>query len=174
MAISHTDHDHPNTPAARAACRKAMGATGAPGKTSAERALAEAAGIVKKSAKLTVVPRTRGDGGVVKGLKASKSPAGKFIRMQADIPADCPMPLHYAITAAWEKGWDVIEGYKLKVDENRILISGDIAQVSVVWNPVGGCAVFVRKMNSSVTHRADSAQAAIGIAAGDDEWPWVN
>lgn len=169
MAISHADHDHPNTPAARAACRKAMGATGAP--VGAVRKLAEQAGIVKP-AKMTVVPRKRGDGGVVKGMKDAGPE--RFLRVPSDIPVDCPAPLHFAITRAWENGWDVIEGYKLNDMENRILIAGTIAQVSVVWNAAGFSAIFIRRLDSSVTHRADSAQAAMGLAAGDDDWSWKN
>ena len=198
MAISHKDHDHPNTPAARAKCRK----EGTPGPQigtnlgRVERAYAEQAGLVKHDAKTcqvhlcptcfpqpaqsTVVPRKRHDGGVVKGLKESapvkvmKAPAGKPIKGPADVPVDCPAPLHYAIKAAWSRGWGVIEGYKLKDDENRILIGGTVAQVSIVWTAEGRTGVFVRKLSSSITHRADSAQAAIGLASGDDEWPWTN
>lgn len=47
--ISHTDHDHPNTPAARSACRKRMNAGKSPMDASAERAL----GDVKKVTPLT-------------------------------------------------------------------------------------------------------------------------
>jgi hypothetical protein len=133
-----------------------------------------------KPTKMTVVPRKRGDGGVVRGMKDAapkrvmKTPAGGMIRTPADIPADCPQALHYAITAAWDKGWEVVEGYKLNEAEDRVLIGGKVAQVSVVWTATGRTAIFVRRLNSSVTHRADSAQAAIGLASGDDEWPWSN
>jgi hypothetical protein len=133
-----------------------------------------------KPAQVTVVPRKRGDGGVIRGMKDAapkrviKTPAGGMIRTPADIPADCPQALHYAITAAWDKGWEVVEGYKLKEDENRILIGGKIAQVSVVWTAAGRTSIFVRRLNSSITHRADSAQVAIWLASGEDEWPWPN
>lgn len=168
MPISHADHDHPNTPAARAACRKAMGSII---KGTTHETVENVEGD-RKPIKMTMVPRKRGDGGVVKGMKAAGPE--RFLRTSADIPVDCPQPLHYAITRAWANGWDVVEGYKLNDMENRILIAGTIAQVSIVWNAAGFSAIFIRRLDSSVTHRADSAQAAMGLASGDDDWPWKN
>jgi hypothetical protein len=217
MAISHKDHNHPNTPAARAACRKiraAMeaGTAFAPAFTrdpSAERALAEAAGIINKAniarvitaedearladqlvegvhprraAKLAVVPRTRGDGGVVKGMIAAQ-PVVKARRVKAydrpirsngDLPMDIPVDLVRTIESAWGKGWDVVEGMPLNGDETRILIGGELAQVSLVFNGAGGSGVFVRSLTSSITHRVDSGPQAMALASGDEEWPWVS
>lgn len=159
MAISHADHDHPNTPAARAACRKAMN------RGTTHETVENVTGD-RKPAKMTVVPRRKGDGGVVKGMKAAG--LERFLKVPSDIPVDCPQPLHFAITRAWENGWDVIEGYKLNDMENRILIAGTVAQVSIVWNAAGFFGVFTRRLDSSITRRADSVQAAMAIAAGDD------
>jgi hypothetical protein len=175
MAISHANHDHPNTPAARAACRKRMAAGSSPRDEATERALAF--DPFAKSPQMTVVPRRRGDGGVVQGMKAArpqKRAEERFIRTDADVPADLPRPLLYAIKAAWRRGWDVIDGYPLNDAERRILVGGVVAQVSLVWNAGGDSGVFVRKLTSSVTHRCDSAQQAVWIASGEDDWPWAN
>jgi hypothetical protein len=78
------------------------------------------------------------------------------------------------IARAWEKGWSVIQGERLKDDESRILIGGNGVQVSLVWNAEGRSGVFVRSASSSITHRADSGPQAIALAAGEEEWPWTN
>jgi hypothetical protein len=184
MTISHTGHDHPATPAARAACRKQMAngdtpLTGNPIPSTID-------GVVGKAlrpAKLTVVPRRRGDGGVVKGMqtgdlgvvKGTKVKAyEKAIRTTGDLPADIPANLVRTIKRAWERGWAVVEGMPLNDNETRILIGGDIAQVSLVFNAAGGSGVFVRSLTSSITHRVDYGSQALALASGEDEWPWMN
>jgi hypothetical protein len=134
----------------------------------------EAAVLVGKSQggpKIVVVPRRRGDGGVVKGMKAAREVQ---IRTSADLPSDIPSGHVLTIARAWEKGWSVIQGERLKDDESRILIGGNGVQVSLVWNAEGRSGVFVRSSSSSITHRADSGPQAIALAAGEEEWPWTN
>lgn len=176
MPISHADHGHPNTPAARAACRKAMAKTGTP---------VEAAVLIGKSQggpKIVVVPRRRGDGGVVKGMiaaqpviKGTKVKAYEtLIRTAGDLPADIPANLVRTIEAAWAADLPVIRGARLNDTETRILIGGSVAQVSLVFNAGGDSGVFVRSLTSSITRRVDSGPMALALASGEDEWPWVS
>lgn len=171
MAISHADHNHPNTPAARAACRKAL--NGRPDANATVTAAVENHRANKTAAKLTVVPRRRGDGGVVKGLKAADPRGEVRILTAGDLPSDIPSAHVLTIARAWEKGWTVILGERLKEDQTRILIGGDMVQVSLVWNAEGRSGVFVRAASSSITHRVDSGPQAIALACGEEEWPWV-
>lgn len=179
MAISHADHDHPNTPAARAACRKAMAINAEGGLSAVQARLVD--GAVTKAAKVTVVPRTRGDGGVVKGMiaaqpvvKGTKVKAYETpIRTAGDLPADIPPHLVRTIEAAWEAGLPVVKGMRLNDAETRILIGGKLAQVALVFNGAANSGVFVRSLTSSVTHRVDSGPQALALASGDEDWPWV-
>jgi hypothetical protein len=176
MAINHADHDHPNTPAARAKCRKRMGNGQAPLNASAERTLAEAAGIVKKATQMTVVPRKRGDGGVVRGMKAAgpgnlKKP-GTHLRTIGDLP-DVPRMLAYGARLGWAADWDVIVGEPFNDTEARITIKGDQADIAMVWRPSmpdGVWGVFIRNWNSSKTYRVSSVQEAFDAAATQDAW----
>lgn len=167
MAISHKDHQHPNTPAARAACRKAMGPQSVePG---AVRKLAEQAGIVKP-AKLTVVPRRKGDGGVVKGMKNVKR-TNTHLKAEHDL-ADVPKILAYGIRLAWAADLDVTVGERFNDAEKRVLIHADRAEIALVWresNPNGVHAIFVRNWDSSVTFKVDSIQHALEVSAHDSE-----
>ena len=171
MAISHKDHNHPNTPAARAKCRKAMEKTGAPVKVSAERVLAEGAGLVKP-AKMTVVPRRRGDRGVVQGLKDAKRP-NTLIKDISDL-ADVPHILAYGIRMAWALDLDVKVGTPFNDAEKRVVVQADKAEIAFVWrvaNPNGMHAVFVRNWDSSKTFKVASVQQAFEVSAHDaDCW----
>lgn len=180
MAISHAGHDHPNTTAARTKCRKEMQKAGVVPTPSAERVLAEAAGIVKPARIVKVEPMGRGSGryrktgdqGVVKAtrVKAYDRP----IRTAGDLPTDIPANLVSTISTAWDLGYAVVEGMRLNDAETRILIAGEVAQVSIVFNAGGDSGVFVRSFTSSVTHRVDSGPQALALASGDDDWPWMN
>lgn len=125
-----------------------------------------------RPAQMTVVPRKRGDGGVVKGMKAAGPE--KRIETSAHIPSDLPKDHVLTIARAWERGWTVVEGYQLNDAERRILIGGDLAQVSLVWNAEGRSGVFVRSTTSSISHRVDSGPAALALASGDQDWEWMN
>lgn len=167
MAISHADHNHPNTPAARAACRKRMAAGQSPRDESAERALA---GV--KPAKMTVVPRKRGDGGVVKGLKesATKRP-NTHLRTIGDL-ADVPAMLAYGVRLAWAADLDVIVGDKFNDTEARIVIKADRGEIALTWRvatPNGIHAIWVRNYDSSRQFKVDSVQHALEVCAHDSE-----
>jgi hypothetical protein len=162
MAMSHADHDHPNTPGARAACRRRMILAGSP---------AEPAAGVVKPAQMTVVPRKRGDGGVVRGLKATEPQASnrrlkvsgwqlKSIGDLADVPATLAAP----IREAWKRGWVVQVGDRFNEAERRIVITAPGGEVSLVWSEDGRTGVFFRPGNSSVTSRKDGWARAFELA----------
>lgn len=251
MAISHADHNHPNTPAARAACRKRIGNGQSPldasaeralgtVKVSAERALAESAGLVKpvrvaespamvqylrhwalgepvtktpstgvvrsafrkgyvvdnpngsgepmvtdlgksvaglvKPAKVTVVPRKRGDGGVVKGMKAAAPKntkrANSLIKNESDM-ADVPHALAHGIREAWARDLDVRVGDRFRDDEARIVIQNEVGEIALVWkvtNPHGVHAIFVRNFDSSRTFKVNSVRQAFEVTETWDAW----
>lgn len=178
MAISHADHSHPNTPAARARCRKELGLST---KTvtvnlTPERKLAEQAGIVKP-AQMAVVPRKRGDGGVVKGTKAAAPKNVKrknaLIRHIHDL-ADMPKILAYGVKLAWAADLEVRVGDRFREDEARVVINADKGEIALVWkdkNLHGLTAIWVRNWDSSVQYKVDSVQYALEICAHDsDAW----
>lgn len=158
MAISHADHDHANTPAARAACRKAM------------------AGTVK-APQMTVVPRKRGDGGVVRGMQATKPHAGAgnlkrpgtHLRNIGDLP-DVPRMLAYCAKLAWHEGWDVVVGHPFNDSEANIKIMGPKAEITCIWRHTlkdGIWALHLRRPGSPTgCGAASSALEAIEMAAG--------
>lgn len=166
MAISHKDHNHPNTPAARAACRKAIaGGGGDPRVTRIESD--------GSSARMTVVPRRRGDGGVVKATKAAdprnvKRP-GTHLRNIGDLP-DVPAMLAYCARLAWAEGWEVTTGHKFNEDEATILIHGPKAEITAIWRvsqPNGIWALHLRRPRMPKgCGKANSAVEAIEMAAG--------
>jgi hypothetical protein len=167
MAISHKDHNHPNTPAARAACRKALNEGNEVATTSGT--------FVGKPATMTVVPRKRGDGGVVKGMKAAAPKNVKrtntHIKAEHDL-ADMPRILAYGVRLAWAADLDVTVGERFNEAEKRILIHADRAEIALVWresNPNGVNAIFVRNWDSSVTFKVDSIQHALEVSAHDSE-----
>lgn len=160
MAISHADHDHPNTPAARAKCRAAMAKDGAPVKTSAERALAESAGVVKRKPKADT--------------KALKRPNSR-IKGIGDL-TDVPPILAYAVRLAWaDEVLTVTAGDPFTHDQKNILITGPAAQINLMWrvsNPHGIAKMRVRPIDSSVcAGDVDSAQQAVDVAAGREPIP---
>lgn len=170
MAISHADHDHPNTPAARAKCRRAMDNTHTP-YVNPMRELAEQAGVVKP-AKVTVVPRKRGDGGVVKGMQAAAprrlKVSGTLIKAIGDL-ADVPAALAVHVRRAWALDWTVQVGHPFNDDERRIVITGPKAEIALVWDSRGRTATFVRHLDSSVTSKL-ATDDAFDAADTDDAW----
>jgi hypothetical protein len=157
-----------------------MAKDGAPLVVSAERVLAEKAGIVKPAKIVKVVPMGRGSGrykrdgdqGVVKATK--EKAYERKIRTAGDLPANIPADLVRTIEAAWRESMPVVTGYPLNDAETRILIGGVVGQVSLVFNAGGDSGVFVRSLTSSITHRCDSGPQALALASGEEEWPWVN
>ena len=164
MAINHKDHDHPNTPAARAACRKAMAAGETPmsatdGVTPAEDA-----------ATWHVVPR--------RTKRAPKAPSGNLkrpgtrLRTIGDLP-DVPRMLAYGARLAWAAGYEVKIGEQFNDTEARIVIAGDKAEIALVWKPSlpdGVWGIFVRNWNSSRTFKVTNVQEAFEVAATDGAW----
>jgi hypothetical protein len=155
-------------------CRKKMAAGGDPPlRVSGERVLAEAA----NPPQMTVVPRRRGDGGVVKGLKATAPKAGvnrlkltgSKIARTGDL-ADVPAVLATEVRRAWKLDWTVQAGHPFNEDERRIVITGPVAEIALVWDSNDRTAVFVRNLNSSVTHRVSSPDEAFDAADTDDAW----
>lgn len=174
MAISHKDHDHPNTPAARAACRKAMASSIEIGATPDTIAAA----FNKKPAQVTVVPRKRGDGGVVKGMQAAAPKNVKrpntLIKADHDL-ADVPRMLAYGVRLAWAADWDVKVGDRFNENEARIEIHGDLGIVSLVWRdkrPDGIYAIWVRNFDSSKQFKVDSVQHALELVEHDATAAW--
>jgi hypothetical protein len=172
MPISHADHNHPNTPAARAACRKRIASidyvTGA---------TPDPVVGVAVPAKVTVVPRKRGDGGVVQEMKATQPQAaarrlkvsGVKLTRIGDL-ADVPAVLATEVRRAWALDWTVQAGSPFNDDERRIVITGPKAEIALVWDLNGRTGTFVRHHNSSVTHRLNTPDEAFDAADTDDAW----
>lgn len=172
MAISHADHDHPNTPAARAKCRKEMGASSAP--AGAVRKLAEGAGLVRP-AKITVAksPGTKGLREAAEAVKTRKK-ANTKIKGIGDL-TDVPPMLAYAVRLAWAADLEVVAGHPFNDTESNIVIKGPAAHITCIWRssqPNGIYAMRIRPVNSSVgAGEATSAQQAVDIAAGVEPIP---
>jgi len=164
MAISHADHNHPNTPAARAACRKAMAGGGGNPRV----ARIESDG---KPAKVTVVPRRKGDGGVVKGMQATAPKAavarlklpGRLIKSVGDL-GDVPAILATEIRRAWDLGWEVVVGHPFNHEERRVVIFGPSAEIALVWSSDGRTGCFTRKNGSSITRRMADFDSGFKLA----------
>jgi hypothetical protein len=175
MAISHADHDHPNTPAARAKCRKSMASSGAPAQILSIKTgkLVD----VPPPVKMTVVPRHRGDGGVVQGMKATEPKAatrrlkvsGSLINSTGHL-ADVPAVLATEVRRAWKLDWTVQAGHPFNDDERRIVITGPVAEIALVWDSNGRTGIFIRNLNSSVTRRLDTPDEAFDAADTEDAW----
>lgn len=112
----------------------------------------------------------------VKRLKARtgdlKRP-GTRLRTIGDLP-DVPRMLAHGCRIAWDHDWEVKVGHQFNDDEKRIVIDGDVCEVSLVWKPSlpdGVWGVFVRK--TSITHRIDAGvEHAMRIAAGEEPFEW--
>ncbi len=183
MPISHAGHDHPATPAARAACRKAMAKLINDGSTMHESfatSRADQAKRMGKPAEMTVVPRRRGDGGVVKGHKATSPKASSrntkkpntVLRTIGDLP-DVPRMLAYGVRLAWANEWEARVGDPFNDTEARIVVTGPVAEIALVWRPSlpdGVWGVFVRNWDSSVTHRIGDVQTAFALAGDAESW----
>lgn len=166
MAISHKDHDHPNTPAARAKCRARLSAGQSPLDKSAERALAEAADVVKP-ATWHVKPK----GKQPTALKNNKR-TNSLVKNRSDL-ADVPHGLVHGIEEAWARDLDVRVGDRFRDDEARITIQADLAEIALVWkvtNPHGVSAIWVRNWDSSKQFKVTSIAEAFAVAETRDLW----
>jgi hypothetical protein len=132
---------------------------------------------------MTVVPRKRGDGGVVKGMKATTPTAAlkttkrsnTRIKSIGDL-ADMPQMLAYAVRLAWEDDTlEVVAGHPFNDSEANVIIKGPAAHITLMWkvtNPNGISAMRIRPVDSSVcAGDATSAQQAVDIAAGREPLP---
>jgi hypothetical protein len=122
MAIDHSAHDHPATPAARAACRKMMAAmeTAASGGTivTTGTKARPAVGAVRL---VGVEPRRARRVATVNG-GAPVAERRRFIRTEGDM-ADVPHVFSSAIRHAWvQDGWTVRYGNPYNNTEKRIVI----------------------------------------------------
>lgn len=131
-------------------------------KVTAERKLAEGAGLVKP-AKIHVVPRAKG--GVVKSTAAAvknhKKP-GTQLRTIGDLP-DVPRMLVYGVKMAWALDYPVRVGEKFNDNEARIVVDAPSGEIALVWRPSlpnGVWGVFYRAGYGSVTSRVESVQEA--------------
>jgi len=184
MAISHKDHDHPNTPAARAACRKRMAKGQSPLDAPTERALnpmREEAGIMpvrhsqeeiekidrRRGAVWTVKPKVNNRG----ALKSTKR-INSLIKNRSDM-ADVPRALVHGIEEAWARDLDVRVGDRFRDDEARVVIQAELGEISLVWkvtNPHGINAIFVRNWDSSRIFKVNSVAEAFTVTEDRDMW----
>lgn len=168
MTMSHADCDHLRTPKARAACRK--------------RVLDTKAG----TAKIRVVPRTRGDGGVMEATKRAggdgapkrarkagsvdlKRP-GTRLRGNHDL-ADVPRVFMRAVNAAWEEDWEVIVGETFDHTSRRIIVRSPRGDINLAWsanNPNGLQRVQWRAKGQSIAWDS-TLNGAIRLARGEEE-----
>jgi hypothetical protein len=173
MAINHRDHDHPNTPAARAACRKQTGQATITGRLDGFR------DPKPQGVPMTVVPRKRGDGGVVKGMKAA-GPGRTLMRKNSLIKAeydlgDMPRMLAYGVRLAWAADLDVRAGDPFNEAERRVVIEADRGTISLVWKenrPDGIWAIWIKNYDNSKQWKIDSVQEALEIMHRDSHEAW--
>jgi hypothetical protein len=177
MAINHADCTHPRTPAGRAACRRLAALKETPGVRRA-RELREG----RRRATLSDAsptgrirhhepPPPQGVPGPTGQLKRP----GTHLRTIGDLP-DVPRMLAHGCRIAWKHGWDVVVGHQFNDYEKRIVVTGDVAEVALVWKPSlphGVWGVFVRKHGHPITHRVEAGvDHAMRLAAGSESWAW--
>ena len=175
MAISHKDHNHPNTPAARAACRKLYAANDAVNTLPHVAAVNEAVKQAAKPATWHVKPK----GKQPTALKINNPGPGKSIKRLnslikdvADL-ADVPHALVHGIKEAWARDLDVRVGDKFRDDEARITIQAEVCEIALVWkvnNPHGISAIWVRNWDSSKQFKVTSVAEAFIVSENRDLW----
>lgn len=169
MAISHADHDHPNTPAARAKCRAAMAKDGTPVKTGPVHKLAAEAGLVPKMAPAwNVVPKGGKKPAALKNTKRANS----VIKNTADL-ADVPHAFAHGIREAWARKLEVKTGDRFRDEEARIVIVAGLCEIALVWkatNVHGVSAIWVRNWNSSKQFKVNSVSEAFTVSEDRDLW----
>lgn len=192
MAMSHADCDHPRTPAGRAACRRGNPDLPRVGLSNElDRLAGKPRRIVATHHPLCKQPEGHNTPGcpvptgtpavVTTPAKRRRSAAsgqlkrpGTHIRTIGDLP-DVPRMLAHGCRIAWQHGWDVVVGHDFNDAEKRIVITGDVAEVALVWRPSlphGVWGVFVRKHKTSITHRVEEGvEHAMRIAAGSEPFP---
>jgi hypothetical protein len=138
-----------------------MAKDGAPIKVSAERALAESAGVVKRTKPKAATKTLKRANSKIKGI--------------GDL-TDVPPILAYAVRLAWaEDGLTVTAGDSFTDDQRNIVISGPAAHANLMWrssNPHGIAKMRIRPVDSSVcAGDVESAQQVIDIVTGREPIP---
>lgn len=154
MAISHADHDHPNTPAARAKCRKEMAKGTTPPAT--------------KPATWHVKPKGKQPVALSKNVKRTNT----LIKNVADL-ADVPRALAHGIREAWARDLDVRVGDRFREDEARITIQAELGEIALVWkanNVHGVNAIWVRNWDSSKAFKVNSVAEAFIVTEDREMW----
>lgn len=152
--INHADHDHPATPAARAACRKAM-AGGTDPKLAVDGVRERAPKAAKGAVRLVGVAKANGTG--------FRSFA---INDEGDLAAAVPHVFSSAIRAAWDAKWTVRSAHPYNDTEKRVEIKSDKGTLALVWkdrSPNAVWGVFWRSNTEVITHRILDAE--VGIVA---------
>lgn len=154
MAIDHSSHDHPATPAARAACRRTLGA-GTPAIRTVPMTDATT-GLIRDGAGrlMAVEPRGR-----ARRAPVTADAKPRAIRGIGDMP-DVPHVFGEIIHRAWTMGWDVTTATPYNADERRVEITSTAGTAQLVWRanqPHGVTAVWFRPCNTSVASRVDGA-----------------
>jgi len=170
MAISHKDHDHPNTPAARAACRKQMSIgdtplTGNPIPSTVAGVINQA--LAPKSTTWHVKPK-----GKQPAALKNKKRTNSLIKDISDL-ADVPQALAHGIREAWARDFDVRVGDKFRDDEARVVIQADLCEIALVWkstNVHGVHAIWVRNWDSSKAFKVNSVAEAFMVAETRELW----
>jgi hypothetical protein len=167
MAISHAGHNHPATPAGRAACRKAMAGTPVQSAVMVGKSQGGPKIIVAKS------PGTKGLREAAEAVKTRKK-ANTKIKGIGDL-TDVPPMLAYAVRLAWAAELEVVAGHPFNDTESNIIIKGPAAHITCIWRsaqPNGIYAMRIRPVDSSVgAGDASSAQQAVDIARGVEPIP---
>jgi hypothetical protein len=161
MAISHAGHDHPNTTAARTACRKAMAVQPHDASTGTTP--------VPKPAKVKSITTIGGKRRTPVAATGNIKKPRTQLRTIGDLP-DVPRMLAYGARLAWANDWPVYVGTPFNDTEARIEIHAPAGEISLVWRPSlpnGVWGVFWRPGYNSITHRVDSIQGAFAMAADD-------
>lgn len=159
MAIDHSTHDHPATPAGRAACRKTIG-------IATEHSIEDPfTGQATVTVLLGVEPRRRKStkGGIPAGFVRGQSKldpvqraARRFtIKDEGDLAAEVPHMFTTAIRHAWEKGWTVKSGHPYNNTEKRIVITSVHGELALVYRAgqSGVNGVFWRATGAVNTRR---------------------
>lgn len=198
MPINHADHDHPNTPAARAVCRRTMAAGGdtpttTPRKRSAPHTRPEVAAgctcingalgqphlpdcpVFKDGARAT--PRLIVEPRAKQRRMADRIAASSVDRKHADgmaVPRDLlGIPAYMAEVAkfAWGKGWAVTYGDSWTADVRKLRIhNADTGTIGLVWSnkSPGMHALWFRPNGTSQQQRYDSVNELLRIAQGGE------
>ena len=147
MAISHTDHDHANTPAARAKCRKAL--------------MADTEAGLRGSAPL----KPKGPVRLVGVAKANGTGFRAFaINDEGDLANAVPHVFSGANRKAWEMGWTVRSAHPYNDTEKRVEVKSPHGTMSLVWkerSPNAVWGVFFRPVNTSITSRIEAAEVGL-------------